>query len=197
VRVDPEIHSSTGILDALAEKSDIPSATRNEPLQPTFFVSDSPSVATLRNRNTEPGAIGTVFSLISFGVTAITTVATFFGVGFLLLAHPREEMPAIRMRPHEATPTPPKLTPPDNSALSAAAVALPMRPSSVATHAQPAAGKGTDEPKRDARLRFLRQQLARLELQLTKPGRSAAETSRIERQKAYWGRAIERMLASP
>ena len=103
----------------------------------------------------------------------------------------------------EATPTPPKQPPlphevmPNYSAVAAATVPLPVRPSSVATHAPPAAGQGTDEPKHDARLRFLRKQQARLEIQLTKPGLSAAETRRIERQKAYWDHAIKRLLASP
>jgi len=103
----------------------------------------------------------------------------------------------------EATPTPPTQLPlphevmPNYSALAAATVPLPVRPSSVATHAPPAVGQGTDEPKHDARLRFLRKQQARFEVQLTKPGLSAAETRRIERQKAYWDHAIQRMLASP
>jgi hypothetical protein len=103
----------------------------------------------------------------------------------------------------EATPTPPTQLPlphevmPNYSALAAATVPLPVRPSSVATHAPPAAGQGTDEPKHDARLRLLRKQQARFEVQLTKPGLSAAETRWIERQKAYWDHAIQRMLASP
>jgi len=103
----------------------------------------------------------------------------------------------------EATPTPPKQLPlphevmPNYSAVAAATVPLPVRPSSVATHAPPAARQRTGEPKRDARLRFLREQQARLEIQLTKPGLSAAETRRIERQKAYWDHAIKRLLASP
>jgi hypothetical protein len=66
-----------------------------------------------------------------------------------------------------------------------------LRP--FAAHGQPAVHKGIAF---DARLRFLRQQQAQLELQLTKPGLSAAATTRLERQKAYWGHAIERMLDS-
>jgi len=46
-------------------------------------------------------------------------------------------------------------------------------------------------------LRFLRQQQAQLELQLTEPNLSTAETRRLERQKAYWGRVIEQTLALP
>ena len=37
---------------------------------------------------------------------------------------------------------------------------------------------------------------ARLELQLTEPNLSAAQTKRLERQKASWGRAIEQTMAS-
>jgi hypothetical protein len=33
----------------------------------------------------------------------------------------------------------------------------------------------------------MRQQQAQIELQLTEPNLSAAETKRLERQKAYWG----------
>ena len=252
VRIGPRIQSSAGISDALTEKSDILFATRNESLQPSFVVSDSPSMSAPRARNAKPGAIvGTVLNLIFFGVAANTIVAVFFGIGILLLLHPREGMLATRsktpevtlIRPEqitaaqtiptvpektpippgqtaltdeaaptspgqtvsrpEATPTPPTQLPlphevtPNYSALAAATEPLPVRPSSVATHAPPAAGQGTDEPKHDARLRFLRKQQARFEIQLTKPGLSAAETKRIERQKAYWDHAIQRMLASP
>jgi len=253
VRIGSRIQSSAGFSDALTEKSDILFATRNEPRQPGFVVSDSPSMSTPRARNAKPGDIvGPVLNLIFFGVTATTIVAVFFGIGILLLLHPREEMLATRsktpevtlIRPEqiiaaqetiptvpektpippgqttstdeaaptspgqtvsrpEATPTPPTQLPlphevmPNYSALAAATVPLPVRPSSVATHAPPAASQGTDEPKHDARLRFLRKQQARLEIQLTKPGLSAAETRRIERQKAYWDHAIKRLLASP
>jgi hypothetical protein len=253
VRIEPQNQSSAGISDALSQKSDILFATRNESLQPSFVVSDSPSMSTSRARNAKPGDIvRAVLNLIFFGVTATTIVAVFFGIGILLLLHPREGMLATRsktpevtlIRPEqitaaqetipavpektptppgqttstdeaaptspgqtvsrpEATPTPPTQLPlphevmPNYSALAAATVPLPVRPSSVATHAPPAAGQGTDEPKHDARLRFLRKQQARLEIQLTKPGLSAAETRRIERQKAYWDHAIQRLLASP
>ena len=253
VRIGPRIQSSAGISDARTEKSDILFDTPNESLQPSFVVSDSPSMSAPRARNAKPGDIvGAVLNLIFFGVTATTIVAVFFGIGILLLLHPREEMLATRsktpevtlIRPEqitaaqktiptvpdktpippgqtastdeaaptspgqtvsrpEATPTPPGQLPlphevmPNYAALGATTVPLPVRPSSVATHAPPAAGQGTDEPKHDARLRFLRKQQARFEIQLTKPGLSAAETRRIERQKAYWDHAIKRLLASP
>jgi hypothetical protein len=253
VRIEPQNQSSAGISDALTQKSDILFATRNELLHPSFVVSDSPSMSTSRARNAKPGdIIGTVLNLVFFGVTATTIVAVFFGIGILLLLHPREEMLATRsktpevtlIRPEqitaaqetiptvpEKTPTPPRQTAstdkaaptslgqtvstpektptppgqlplphevmPNYAALGATTVPLPVRPSSVAAHAPPAAGQGTDEPKHGAHLRFLRKQQARFAIQLTKPGLSAAETRRIERQKAYWDHAIQRMLASP
>jgi hypothetical protein len=89
---------------------------------------------------------------------------------------------------------------------SSSAAAFPSRPRLFAAkiakgatrHAQPATNKGIFlQQHRDARIRFLRQQQARLELQLTEPNLSAAKTTRLERQKAYWARAIEQTLALP
>ena len=75
-------------------------------------------------------------------------------------------------------------------------MAMPANPDLIAAFARAAANKGiTLEQYRDGRLRFLRQQQEQLQLQLTKPNLSAAETIRLERQKAYWGRAIEQTLA--
>jgi hypothetical protein len=77
-------------------------------------------------------------------------------------------------------------------------VALASSPRLLAAFAQAAARKGiTLDQYRDARLRFLMQQLAQLELRLTVPNLSAAETSRLERQKVYWGRAIAETMALP
>jgi hypothetical protein len=77
-------------------------------------------------------------------------------------------------------------------------VAMRMDPRLIAAFARAAANKGiTFEQYRNGRLRFLRQQQAQLELQLTEPNLSAAETRRLERKKAYWGRAIEQTLALP
>jgi hypothetical protein len=76
-------------------------------------------------------------------------------------------------------------------------VAMRVDPHLIAA-ARAAANKGiTLDQYRDGRLRFLRQQQAQLELQLTEPNLSAAETRRLERQKAYWGRAVEQTLALP
>jgi hypothetical protein len=77
-------------------------------------------------------------------------------------------------------------------------VAMRVNPPLIATFTRAAANKGISlEQYRDARLRFLRQQQSQLELQLTEPNLSAGQTRRLERQKAYWGRAIEQTLALP
>ena len=93
------------------------------------------------------------------------------------------------MRPHyPASPSP----------ASPSIVAIEVNPQLIAAFARAAANKGiTLEQYRNGRVRFLRQQQAELELELTQPNRSAAETRRLERQKAYWGRAIEQTLAVP
>jgi hypothetical protein len=89
---------------------------------------------------------------------------------------------------------------------SSSAAAFPSRPRLSAAkiakgatrHAQPATNKRIFlQQYRDARIRFLRQQQARLQLQLTEPNLSAAKTTRLERQKAYWARATEQTLALP
>jgi len=87
---------------------------------------------------------------------------------------------------------------------SSSAAAFPSRPRLSAAkiakgarrYAQPATNKGIFlQQYRDARIRFLRQQQARLELQLTEPNLLSAKTTRLERQKAYWARAIKQTLA--
>jgi hypothetical protein len=68
-------------------------------------------------------------------------------------------------------------------------------PNLIAAFAREAANKGiTLEQYREARLRFLRQQQAQLDLQLSDPKLSETETKRLERQRAYWGRAIEQTM---
>ena len=87
---------------------------------------------------------------------------------------------------------------------SSSAAAFPSRPRLSAAkiakgarrYAQPATNKGIFlQQYRDARIRFLRQQQARLELQLTEPNLLSAKRTRLERQKAYWARAIKQTLA--
>jgi hypothetical protein len=55
---------------------------------------------------------------------------------------------------------------------------------------------GSQQKPREARIRFLRDQVAKTEQQLTRPNLSAAETRRLERQRAYWGRTLERALVT-
>jgi hypothetical protein len=101
-------------------------------------------------------------------------------------------LPARTSSPQKATLTPPEEPPlsdevTPNYSTSPTAVALQANPRPVAVN----------EQYRDARLRFLRQQQAWLELRLTQPNLPAAEAGRLEREKAYWGRAIAQMLNSP
>jgi hypothetical protein len=112
-----------------------------------------------RNRNAEAGImVGSVLHFVLFGVVTITTVAAFFGVGFLLLV---KEMPASRIKTHEAPPAPPKQiaapheappAPPKqtaaphevapNDSASPAALVSPVSPRPFAAHGQPAVHKG-------------------------------------------------------
>ena len=175
------------------------------------------------SKNLTTLSFSTFLFLVSQGVVAATTATAFFGTGFLLLTHPREEIkPAATTadQPAPADTTAATADQPAPTDATAAAVNQPaptavphaMRPNYSASPtivamrvdphliaaARAAANKGiTLEQYRDGRLRFLRQQQAQLELQLTEPNLSAAETRRLERQKAYWGRAIEQTLALP
>ena len=188
------------------------------------------------SKNLTTLSFSTFLFLVSQGVVAATTATAFFGTGFLLLTHPREEIKPAATTADQPAPadttaaTADQPAPTDTTAATAdqpaptdataaavnqpAPTAVPhaMRPNYSASPtivamrvdphliaaARAAANKGiTLEQYRDGRLRFLRQQQAQLELQLTEPNLSAAETRRLERQKAYWGRAIEQTLALP
>jgi hypothetical protein len=48
-----------------------------------------------------------------------------------------------------------------------------------------------------ARMEFLQKQQAEIEQQLNDPYLSRSDRWRLARQKDYWGRAIQQMLASP
>jgi hypothetical protein len=110
---------------------------------------------------------------------------------------------ADRPAPADATaPTGDQPAPADATAATAdqpAPNAVPrVDPHLIAALARAAADKGiTLEQYRDARLRYLREQQAQIELQLTEPTLSATKMKRLERQKAYWGRAIEQTMAVP
>ena len=175
------------------------------------------------SKNLATLSFSTLLFLVSHGVVAATTAAAFFGTGFFLLTHSWEEIEQAATTVNQPAPTDTTAATADQQAptdataaanqpettavpravrpnhpISPTTVALPARPRLVAAFAQAAADKRVSlEQYRDARLRFLRQQQAQLELQLTKPNLSAAETSRLERQKAYWGRAIEQTMALP
>jgi hypothetical protein len=119
--------------------------------------------------------------------------------------------------PHAATPTslPERTDPMDNpGSIPAAGQIYPppaaptIRPIQTAASedvvqnisAPPATNsvpENTRQKQHEARIRFLREQVARSERQLTKPHLSAAETKRFEQQKAYWSRALQRTPAEP
>jgi hypothetical protein len=69
----PQTSDPAGFFDTPVEKSGLVSETGNE-------------------RTAAPQlAIGTLLYLVSLGMVAAATAGAFFGVGFLLLAHPKEE----------------------------------------------------------------------------------------------------------
>lgn len=180
------------------------------------------SISVARNQNKEPGVmVGTVFCLISLGITAVTVSTIFFYAGFLLLIPLREDIPATKVRTHEATrpapaPTIPsyKVIPPlpdsvPQEATQPAPTPVPAIPKATpndlvsashlfAVYTQRAKEEGiTYEQYRDARMQYLQKQQAGIEPQLTDPTLSKAERLRLERRKAYWGRAIQQMLTLP
>jgi hypothetical protein len=100
---------------------------------------------------------------------------------------------------NQPAPTPvPPATRPNYPASPTTTVVMQADPDLIAAFTQAAAKKGiTLKQYREARLRFLRQQQAQLDLQLSDPNLSATEKRRLERQRAYWGRAIEQTMALP
>jgi hypothetical protein len=177
------------------------------------------SISAARNQNKKRGVVGdTIFCLISLGIASIASSAVFLYVGFLFLVPPSEDMRATKMGPHEATQSVPapvipshKVTllansTPYEATQPAPAPALPgVTPNDLASasqlfavYTQRAKEEGvTYEQYRDARMQYLQKQQAGIELRLTDPTLSTAERSRLERRKAYWGRAIQQMLALP
>jgi hypothetical protein len=113
---------------------------------------------------------------------------------------PTAPAPAVPLREVALPPTndvPPVVTP------TAPAPAIPeatpnyLASSSrlVAVYSQKARAKGVSYEQYRARMEYLQKQQAGIDLRLTDPNLSTAERSRLERQKAYWGRAIQQMLA--
>ncbi len=101
---------------------------------------------------------------------------------------------AKSIRPRTYAPSEATLTPPPEL------TALPQQvpPNSPVAPAPTSVPANTiHDQHRDAHIRFLQEQQARVEAQLTRPSLSAAERRRLERRKAYWGRAIQRALIAP
>lgn len=101
---------------------------------------------------------------------------------------------AKSIRPRTYAPSEATLTPPPKP------TALPQQvPSNYLIAPAPASvpANTIHDQHRDAHIRFLQEQQARVEAQLTRPSLSAAERRRLERRKAYWGRAIQRALIAP
>lgn len=68
---------------------------------------------------------------------------------------------------------------------------------SSASPASNLVSENSRQKQHEARIRFLREQVARSGQQLVRPHLSTAETKRFERQKAYWDRVLQRTSAAP
>jgi hypothetical protein len=128
------------LFDELARQFVARSAPRNSgptSAKAPSTLSDPPNE---RTRALEPN-VGTLLYLISLGVVAIATVVVFFGLGFLLLAHPNEETIAgthARDRGAEVEPQRADLVPsPDKDAapsITQTASALSVSPAPPEPH---------------------------------------------------------------
>ena len=96
--------------------------------------------------------------------------------------------------PAAAPPIPPQQTAVSEAAVQNGSVSPATNSASPATKVLP---ENSGQKPHAARIRFLRGQVARTKRQLTRPNLSAAETKRMERQKAYWSRALEQALGTP
>ena len=93
---------------------------------------------------------------------------------------PTAEQPAPNAAPRAVIPYYPS---------SPTTAAMRVDPHLIAAFARAAANRELPSNSIAMGPRYLRQQQAQIELQLTEPNLSAAETKRLERQKAYWGGA--------
>jgi hypothetical protein len=85
---------ATWLFDELAQRRAPLSAPRISDPQSTEIPSACSDAGSART--VPPGlTVGTLLYLSSLGVVATATTGVFFGIGFLLLAHPREEMTAV------------------------------------------------------------------------------------------------------
>jgi hypothetical protein len=159
------------------------------------------SISAAHNQNKEPRImVDTIFCLISLGITAITTSAIFLYVGFLFLVPPREDMLATKPRLPAATPTAsaPAILLREGTLPSTNDTPPVATPNDLfAVYSQWAKDKEVSYEQYRARMQYLQKQQAEIELRLTDRNLSTAERSRLERQKAYWGRAIHQMLILP
>jgi hypothetical protein len=126
----PRRTRATPFLDALARQL----ALENAPPNPNPETAEIPgTISDARNeRSAAPRAnVRTLLYVVSLGVIATATVAVFFGIGFFLLAHPREEIIAsfsANDRSVEGEPRRPDLFPlPD-------ADAPPLQPATASAH---------------------------------------------------------------
>jgi hypothetical protein len=101
---------------------------------------------------------------------------------------------AKSIRPRTYAPSEATLTPPPEP--SALPQPVPSNSPVVPAPASVPANTIHDQ-HRDAHIRFLQEQQARVEAQLMRSSLSAAERRRLERRKAYWGRAMQRALNAP
>lgn len=164
------------------------------------------------------------FYIIPLGISAILSSSVFLYASFLFLAPPRGDTLVTKMRPHEATQTAPApaasslafaqplpnnvpreatqpaLTPanaPDYLASISRFFAVYSQRAQEAVYSQRAQEKGMSYEQYRARLQYLHKQQTEIELRLADPNLSTGERLRLERQNAYWGRAIREMLGLP
>ena len=130
--------------------------------------------------------MGDTFYLISLVITGIMSSSVFFYAGFLSLAPPREDKLVTKMRPHEPPHTAPAPVTTSNYLASVSRF--------FAVYSQRVQEKGMSYAQYRARLQYLNKQQTGIELRLTDPNLSKVERLRLERQNAYWGRAIREML---
>jgi pyruvate/2-oxoglutarate dehydrogenase complex dihydrolipoamide acyltransferase (E2) component len=166
-----------------------------EEIKPAAMTADQPApTATIATTADQPAPAATIATTADQPAPTNATVATPNQPAPTNAMAAAGKQPAPTAVPHAMRP----YYPASPSPASPSIVAIEVNPQLIAAFARAAANKGiTLEQYRNGRVRFLRQQQAELELELTQPNRSAAETRRLERQKAYWGRAIEQTLAVP
>ena len=82
---------ATPLFDELAQRLALRRAPRTSDPETAEIPGRLPDARNGRTAAPEP-TVGTLFHLVSLVVVVTVTVAVFYGIGFVLLAHPREEM---------------------------------------------------------------------------------------------------------